>query len=392
MAALAPATTWIAGYGQTRFGRQPEAGLTGLAVEAAEASLADAGLGPDRVEGVFLGSFAALALGGQGFPAAVLADRLGLGPVPAFALEGACASGSLAFTRAVAAIEAGELDIALVVGSELMSAHPTTDVTAALARANDIDSESFRAGLTFPGFFALLARAYADRYDVDIELLADVSVKNRDHGARNPMAHFQKPIGRAEASGARPIADPLRLYDCSPVSDGAAALVLTSARSLPEGSSSPVRVIAVGQAAGATSPERMDSFVGLTAAQHAARSAFDAAQVGPDDIDVAEVHDCFSIAEWVALEDLGLFPRGEAAAATASGATRVGGQVAVNTSGGLLAKGHPVGATGVAQLGEIVHQLRGDAHVQVDDAQVGVTHNVGGTGGVAVVAVLGDAR
>ena len=378
----------VAGCGQTPFGRADRS-LTDLAADAAGEALASAGARPADVEALFLGTFAGLALGGQAFPAAVLAARLGLGAVPALAVEGACASGSLAFRQAVSAVRAGALDVALVVGVERMTGHDTATVTRTLARASDTASEGHAAGLTFPGFFALLARRYLHDYGVDRALLADVSVKARANGAGNPKAHFQAPVTRAAALAGRAVAEPLGLYDCSPISDGAAALVVTSAGwAAAHGTGPAVAVRAVAQAGGPVAPERLESFVGLPAAAAAARTALDEAGIAIADVDVAEVHDCFTVAEWIALEDLGAFGRGEAAHATADGATRVGGILPVNPSGGLLAKGHPIGATGVAQLVELARQLRGEADNQVAGAELALAHNVGGTGGVAVVTVL----
>jgi acetyl-CoA C-acetyltransferase len=383
----------VIGYGQTPFGRAHDIGITELAVTAATAAMESGGVRAEDVGALFMGTFAGLALGGQAFPAAVLAARLGLGQVPALAVEGACASGSLAFRQAVSAVESGAVDVALVVGAEKMTGLSTATVTRTLACANDVGSDSYRAGLTFPGFFALVARRYIEDYGVERDLLAEVSVKSRQHAAGNPYAQFRKPVSREEAISARPVADPLRLFDCSPISDGGAALVVASREwAAAHGAENPVDVLGIGQAGGPVTPEQMESFVSLPAAVAAAEQAFAAAGVRRDDVDVSEVHDCFTIAEWVALEDLGLFERGEAAAATADGATRVGsGRTPVNPSGGLLAKGHPIGATGVAQLIEIVRQLRGESGSQVDGAELGLAHNVGGTGGVAVVTIMARA-
>lgn len=382
----------IVGYGQTRFGVLEDATLADLGEDAARAAMAGAGIDGNDVEALFLGTFAGNSLGGQGFGAAVVAERLGLGLAPAAAFEGACASGGLAMLHAVRAVRAGVHDVVLVVGTEKMTGHPTADVTDALARAADTSAASARAGLTFPGFFALVAQRYLHEYDVDRDMLAHVSVKNREHGSHNPKAHFQRAIELDTAISARPIADPLRLYDCSPISDGGAAVVVASSEwAAAHGCERPVDVLAVTQAGGPVAPERMESFLGLPAAAAAAEAALTESGITRDELDVAEVHDCFSIAEWVALEDIGLFERGEAAAATADGATRVGGAMPVNPSGGLLSKGHPVGATGVAQVIEIARQVRGEADNQVAGAEVGLSHNVGGTGGVAVVTVLRSA-
>ena len=381
----------IVGYGQTPFGRVESRSLADLATAASEEALASAGVEVEVIEAIVVGTYAGVALGRQGFLGAVVASRLGATGVPATAAEGACASGTVAFHQAVAAVEAGVHDVVLVVGAEKMTDASTGEVTSVLASATDTAAGSYRAGLTFPGFFALLARRYLHEYGVDEDGLADVSVKNRAHGARNPFAQFQQPITREQALGARQIAEPLRLFDCSPVSDGAAALVVASREwAAAHGAVNPVSVLGTGLASGPVSAEDLDSFVSIPAVVRAAGSALKMAGATPRDLDVAEVHDCFSIAEWIAIEDLGLFERGAAAAATSDGATRLGGShITINPSGGLLSKGHPVGATGVAQLIEITRQVRGESANQVEGAELGLAHNVGGTGGLAAVTVLG---
>jgi acetyl-CoA C-acetyltransferase len=383
----------VVGYGQTRFGRAEDKTLADLAAEAGQSALDSAGVPADAVQAIVVGTYAGVALGRQGFLAAVVASRLGTGSVPVMAAEGACASGTVAFHQAVAAIEAGVHDVVLVVGAEKMTSASTAEVTSVLASATDTASGSYRSGLTFPGFFALVARRYMYEYGVDADQLADVSVKNRLHGASNPYAHFQKPITREQALTAKPVAEPFRLFDCSPISDGAAAVVVASKKwAQAHGAVRPVDVLATGLASGPVSAEDLESFVSLPAAVGAAGEAFAKAGITPAEVDVAEVHDCFTVAEWIALEDLGLFERGTAAAATSDGVTQLGGGGAtINPSGGLLSKGHPVGATGVAQLIEIVRQMRGESSNQVDGADVGLAHNVGGTGGLAAITLLAAA-
>ena len=383
----------VLGYGQTPFGRIEDKSLADLATEAGQAALESAGVRADAVQAIFVGTYAGVALGHQGFLAAVVASRLGAMGVPVMAAEGACASGTLAFHQAVAAVEAGIHDVVLVVGAEKMISASTAEVTSVLASATDTASGSYRAGLTFPGFFALVARRYIHDYDVEADQLADVSVKNRLHGSRNPYAHFQKPVTREQALSAKPVAEPFRLFDCSPISDGAAAIVVGSKEwAKAHGAVDPVAVLATGLASGPVSAEDLASFASLPAVVKAAGEAFANAGVTPAEVDVAEVHDCFTVAEWIALEDLGLFERGTAADATSDGVTQVGGAgVTVNPSGGLLSKGHPVGATGVAQLIEIARQLRGESHNQVAVANLGLAHNVGGTGGLAAITLLGAA-
>jgi acetyl-CoA C-acetyltransferase len=380
----------VVGYGQTPFGRAEDKTLADLAAEAGQAALESAGVGADDVQAIFVGTYAGVALGRQGFLAAIVASRLGAGGVPVMAAEGACASGTIAFHQAVAAIEAGVHEVVLVVGAEKMTSASTAEVTGVLASATDTASGSYRSGLTFPGFFALVARRYIYEYGAEAGQLADVAVKNRAHGANNPYAHFQKPITREQALNARQIAEPFRLFDCSPISDGAAALVVASKEwAKAHGAVKPVDVLATGLASGPVSAEDLESFVSLPAVVRAAGDAYTKAGVTPAEVGVAEVHDCFTAAEWVALEDLGLFERGTAAAATSDGATQLGGSsCTINPSGGLLSKGHPVGATGAAQLIEIVRQMRGESSNQVAGADVGLAHNVGGTGGLAAITLL----
>jgi acetyl-CoA C-acetyltransferase len=381
----------ISGYGITDFGRAEGKTIVDLAEAAARGALAAASASPDEMEALYLGTFSSAVLGGQNFPAAVLAQRLGLAGIPALAVEGACASGSVAVRQAANLIRAGEAEAVLVVGAEKMTASDTPAVTAALAAANDTGSGGYRAGLTFPGFFALLATAYLDRYGVERDSLAEVTVKNRRHGAANPHAQFRAEVTPEQVLESRPIADPLRLFDCSPISDGGAALVVSTPEWAEGRVAVPIEIHASEQAAGPAAAEAIDDFTSLPAAVAAATRAYERAGVRPDDVDVAEVHDCFSIAEWVALEDLGLVGRGEAPEATAAGETTIGGRIPVNPSGGLLSKGHPIGATGVGQLIELVRQLRGEADNQVAGASLALAHNVGGTGGLGSVTLLARA-
>ncbi len=376
----------------TQFGRLPDKTFLDLALDACTQALTQANLRPQEVDAFYLGTFASAVLGGQNFPAAVAAARLGFDGVPAVAVESACASGSLALRQAVNLVRAGEADVVLVAGAEKMTAHDTPVVTDALARANDTGSVGFRAGLTFPGFFALLAQGYMAEYGVDPDDLAEVSVKNRRHGTRNPRAQFQSEVTRDQVLASRTIAEPLHLFECSPISDGAAAMVVSTLEWAHEHAEVPIQILACEQACGPTAAEDLSSFVSLPAAVEASRRAFGRAGIQADDVDVAEVHDCFSIAELIALEDVGFVERGGAATATKRGETSLGAKIPVNPSGGLISKGHPIGATGLAQIIEIVNQLHEQAENQVEGAEVGLTHNVGGTGGMASVTVLGLPR
>ncbi|NGQ95198.1 thiolase domain-containing protein [Brevibacillus sp. SYP-B805] len=379
----------IIGVGCTPFGKLKGRSIKDLALEACREALSDAGVAPSQIEAFYLGNFAGGMLARQELTAALVAGALGIGAVPATRVEGACASGGIALRHGYLMIAAGCCDVVLVAGVEKMTQAGTEEVTAALTAAADRQAEG-STGLSFPGFFAAVARRYMHEYGATLDHLSAVAYKSRENAQRNPRAHFYgKPAALDAISHSRLIADPLRLYDCSPISDGASALVLVASERAKEFGGQPVDILGSAQATGSTTIQEMDDLCSLQAVVKAASQAYEQAGVGPEDVDVAEVHDCFSIAELIALEDLGIMPRGEAGPRAAAGETRVGGRVAVNPSGGLLSKGHPIGATGVAQVFEVVRQLRGEADNQVPHARIGLTHNVGGCGGVATVHILG---
>jgi acetyl-CoA C-acetyltransferase len=380
----------ISGYGLTDFGRSESLTVVDLAIEAGQATLANARASGADIDAMYFSTFAPAALGGQAFPASVLASHLNV-RAPAFSVEGACASGSVAVRQAINFIRSGGGDAVLVVGAEKMTGRSTEQVTEVLAAANDVHSGGFRAGLTFPGFFALLATAYFERYGVDRELLSAVAIKNRRHGTRNPHAQFRIEVSRDEVLSSRPIAEPLNLFDCSPISDGAAGVVVSTLEWAAAHTEVPIEVLASEQASGATAAETIDDFTTLDAATRAATRAYEQAGITAADVSVAEVHDCFSIAEVIAIEDLRFAERGQGLEATSAGETSIGGRIPVNPSGGLLSKGHPIGATGVAQIIELIRQLRGEADNQVAGADIALAHNVGGTGGLASITILARA-
>jgi acetyl-CoA C-acetyltransferase len=378
----------VAGTAMTRFGRHPEADVVALAVTAAEAALADAGVAAGDVDALELGTFLGRSLQRRGVLASVVAARLGLRPVPTTVVEGACASGGIALRHGVLAVRAGAARTVLCVGAEHMTAVPTPVVGAALGEAFDGEGEAL--GLTFPGFFGLVAAAHRARLGTSRRHLTAVAVKNRAHGATNMKAMFSGPVTPEEVESSRPIADPLRLFDCAPIADGAAAAVVTRREDAPDPSRA-VAVLACEQASGPAAVAPIEDLTTFPATRAAASAAYARAGVAPADLDVVELHDCFSIAEIVDSEDLGLLPRGEAAEAIAGGATRSGPRrqaAVVNPSGGLLSRGHPVGATGLAQIHELVGQLRGEAGTQVPGARIGLAHNLGGSGATATVTLL----
>ncbi|MEX2533214.1 MAG: hypothetical protein WD360_04555 [Nitriliruptoraceae bacterium] len=377
--------SYLSGVGMTTFGRHPDATVVDLAEAAARQALADAHIDPEEVDALYLGNFLGQSLQHQGVLASLIARRLGLATIPTTAVEGACASAGIALRHGVMATRADMAQTVLCVGAELLTNVDVATVTGGLAEAMEQQTDG-ATGLTFPGFFGLVASAHAAQYGTTREQLAAVPVKNRGHGVTNPNAMFNKPVSISDVINARPIADPLNLLDCSPISDGAAAAVVTAR---PRGDA-PIDILACEQASGPAAVHQMRTLTTFPATVSAAERAYKAAGVGADEIDVVELHDCFSIAEVVDCEDLGLLPRGQAAGLIAEGATTFGvGDLVVNPSGGLLSRGHPVGATGLAQIYELVQQLRGTANNQVEDAELALAHNLGGCGATATVTILG---
>ncbi len=323
----------------------------------------------------------------QGHTGAATADWAGLLNIPATRTEAACASSGVALRSGVYAVLSGLADIVLVGGVEKMTHRTTAEVTEYLAMASDYPFEQWH-GITFPGLYALMATAHMHRYGTTEAQMAEVAVKNHYHGTLNPKAHMQKEITLEKALTSRPVATPLKLYDCSLITDGASCAILTKPELASRFTDQPVHIIGTGQASDTIGLYERQSLTSLQAAKLAAQTAYQMAATTPDDMDVAEVHDCFTIAELIAYEDLGFCPTGEGGKLAESGETHLGGRLPVNTSGGLKAKGHPVGATGTAQAYEMYLQLTGQADQrQVKNAQVGLTHNVGGSGATATVHI-----
>ena len=407
----------IVGAGMSQFGAFPSKDSRDLFVEAFQDMLdhLDQGMDVQDIECAYVGNYSSDLFEHQGHTAPIIADWLGMTPVPVTRIENACASSSSAMREGLMAIASGLYDIVLVGGMEKMTNLPTEGVTDVLATAADGLYE-VPAGLTFPGIFGAIATAHMDRYETNLDHLLKVAIKNHENGALNPKAQFNvtiqsladRRVARAQQRGlpvpeykdemdflndpqANPwIAWPLRLYDCAPITDGAACVLLVASELAHNFTDKPVHVIGTGQASGRPLHDA-DELTSLSAAKIAASRAYEMAGVTPDDIQLAEVHDCFTIAEIVAAEDLGFFSPGEGPRAVDEGRTALTGDKPINTSGGLKAKGHPVGASGIAQVGEIFHQLRGEAgprQVANPNLELGLTHNVGGTGGTCVVNIL----
>ena len=323
----------------------------------------------------------------QGHTGATAADWAGLTGIPATRTEAACASSGAALVSGIYAVLSGLADVVLVGGAEKMTHRTTAEVTEFLAMASDYPFEQFH-GITFPGLFALMATAHMHKYGTTERQMAAVAVKNHYHGSLNPKAQMQKEITLENVLTSRVVASPLKLFDCSLITDGASCIILSKPDLANKFTDAPVHIIGSGQASDTIGLYERKTLTSLTSAKLAAKTAYDMAGVSPQDIQVAEVHDCFTFVELMSYEDLGFCRPGEGGKLVESGETRLGGRLPVNTSGGLKAKGHPVGATGTAQAYETYLQLTGQAdRRQVKDARIGLTHNVGGSGATAAVHI-----
>ncbi|AXR82622.1 thiolase domain-containing protein [Natrarchaeobaculum sulfurireducens] len=381
-------TVQIAGVASTPYGNHPDSSTRELFTDAALEALEDASLSVDDIEELYAGNFIGDLTDDQAHVGAMLADYLGARQAASMRTESACASASSAARSGAQAIAAGDADVALVGGVEMMHTSGLAEVTDALANAADNEYEN-EAGLTFPGIYALMAQVYMDEFDATNEDLAAVTVKNYDNGISNPIAQRQEETDVESVLESPPVATPLRLQDCCPITDGASAAVLVSeAYANEHGLETEVSVVGSGQSSDSIALQDRPDLARTRAAERAAEQAYERAEISAEDVDVVELHDCFTIAEILAIESLGFFERGEGARGAVEGETAVDGRIPVNTSGGLLAKGHPVGATGVGQLVEITKQLEGRHPNQVDDPTIGLTHTVGGSGASCVVTVL----
>lgn len=382
---------FIAGIGSTAFGRHAGQSIESLAVGAAVDALIESTVDREQVGALYLGNFISGPLNGKEVLAGIVADRIGLPNIPCTKVEGACASGGIAFRHACLAVASGQVEAAIAVGVETMTHAPTKQTTAALNCAMDNENDG-PSGLTFPGLFGLAWRLHAQRYGTTRQHVTAVVRKNKRNGLRNPLAQMGADLSEEEVASSAPICDPIQLYDCCPTSDGAAAVVVVSkalADRIARGLSHPlVQVLATAQTRGSPHIGGHADLISFDATVAAAQRAYQQAGVTARDIDLVELHDCFSIAEVIDSEDLGLVPRGQGGFWAHEGRTAVDGDVAINASGGLLAKGHPVGATGLGQVFEVTRQLRHAHPNQVPDARIGMTHNLGGTGVACTVSIL----
>ncbi|MFQ6129933.1 MAG: thiolase domain-containing protein [Candidatus Hadarchaeaceae archaeon] len=378
----------VIGVGLTKFGELWDVSFRQLIMEAGARAIEDAGIDGKQIDAIYAGNMSSGQFIRQEHISSIVADHAGLVPIPSTRVEGACASGGLALRQAVIAVASGIHDIVVAGGIEKMTDVLTGQATGALATAADQEWEVY-VGATFPGLYALMARRHMYEYGTTEEHMAMVAVKNHHNAYFNTCAQYKTKITVEDVLKSPVVTSPIKLLDCSPITDGAACVILAPAEKARKFTDTPIMVAGTGQASDTISLHSRSSLTSLRATIEAARTAYRMAGVKPGDIDLAEVHDCFTIAEIMAIEDLGFCKKGEGGKVTEQGETAIGGRIPVNTSGGLKGKGHPVGATGIAQAIEIVQQLRGEAGKrQSDGAEVGLTHNVGGSGGTAVVHVL----
>ena len=379
----------VAGVGMTAFGASPERTARDLFAQAAGEAFDDSGVEPDTIEELFYGNFMGEFAEIQGHQGPLMAEAAGVS-APSTRIESACASSGVAVRYGVNQVQSGQADVVLVGGAERMKNISTAEGTKALSAAADALWE-IKAGVTFPGAYSLMANSYFDEFGGTREDLAHIAVKNHKNAVENDLAQFQMEIDIDDVLEAPTVSAPFGLYDCSPMSDGASAAVLVSEEfAEANGLETDVAITGTGQGTDSLALQDRVSIPRTPAAVEAGEAAYEDAGIAPDDVDIAEVHDCFTIAEALALESLGFYEPGEAVTAARNGETTIDGELPVNLSGGLKAKGHPVGATGCAQISEMTKLLRGD-HVNSDavaDAEIGLTHNAGGTVASCVVHVL----
>ncbi|MCK4357273.1 MAG: thiolase domain-containing protein [Candidatus Cloacimonetes bacterium] len=374
----------VIGCGMTKFGELWTKSFRDIFVEAGLKAIDDAGV--DHIDSMYVGTMTSGLFVGQEHVGALMADYLGVAPIPALRVESACCSGGMAIHQGILDIASGNSNIVLVGGVEKMT--DGADATYALSTAADQEYEVYQ-GITFPGLYALIAQAHMHKYGTTRQQLAQVSVKNHYNGSMNPNAQFPRKVTLEQVMNATLVADPLTILDCSPVSDGGACLILAPLEIARKLNKPVIKIIASEAATDALALHQRKDITTLNAVKVSGEKAYKKAGIKPSDIDVAEVHDCFTIAELCIIEELGFVEKGKGGQFTEEGHTSLEGKMPINTSGGLKSKGHPVGATGAAQAIEIVEQLRGNAGKrQIKNAKIGLAQNMGGSGASSVVHIL----
>jgi acetyl-CoA C-acetyltransferase len=370
----------VVAAGHSKFGKRYDATMRELCAEAYK-PIYDEGLTQDKIEASVL-SYAASQFTGQGAGSALIADYLGVQDKPHLRVESACTTGTASLRAAWGMVAAGLYDVMLVLGVEQMNRVSSAVATEYMSQAGDMRWE-YPFGISFPAFYALMASRYMSEYGIGHEVLSKISVKSHHYGAQNPKAHLPREVTLEEANNAVPICRPLNLYDCSLITDGAAAVVIAAEDRVKEFTDRPMWIKGIGAGASAMMIQDRQSLTSIPGAKRAAKAAYKMAGVEPKDIDMAEVHDCFSIAELIAYEDLGFAEPGKGAEIVENKEMYHDGRIPVNCDGGLKSKGHPLGATGVSMTYEILKQMRGEAENQsrqIDDVNIGLAHNVGQSG------------
>jgi len=383
----------IVGIGHSRFGRRTDVNLQELAFESIKEAIEDSGAQKKEIENVTLGS-----AGGwyeEALPAVAVNEYAGFEDVGTMRVEAACASGSAAVRSAYLSVASGEAEVAMAVGVEKMTEVDTLTSVELMGRAGSYLWEFENYGMTFPAYYAMYAVSHMNKFGTTEEDLARVAVKAHHYASMNPLAQFQKEITLEKALSSQVVSWPLKLYDACPITDGSAAVILASEEAARRLSDTPVWIRGIGFSSDSANLSKRADYVGLRATVDASKKAYAAAKVEPKDFDVATCHDCFTIAELMAYEDLGFCSKGEGAKLLRDGQTEIGGKIPVNVDGGLKAKGHPIGATGVSMMVEISKQLRGEAggkrQASIKNG-LGLVHNVGGTGHYCYVTVLSRSK
>ncbi|MDQ3869412.1 MAG: thiolase domain-containing protein [Thermoproteota archaeon] len=376
----------VLGAGSTKYGKLNES-IIEIALNASKDAIESAGITPKDIQAGYISNVFGVT-DKQVHMAPVIMSNLGIPHVPGLTIESACGSGSIMFREAYANIAAGFYDCVLALGVEKITHTGTTQSTTLFSYCSDFFYEGGN-GASFPGLFASIARAYMTTHKANEEDLAYVAVKNHENGILNPKAHVRKKITVDDVMKSPVVASPLKLYDCCPFSDGASAIILCNEEFAKKNGNPYVEVIGSGRGASPAAVQSREDITTIPSTISAAKQAYKMAGITPKDIDFAEVHDCFTIAEIIDIEDLGFFPKGTAARAVVEGATRRNGEIPINPSGGLKSKGHPIGATGIGQIVEVFEQFTGKAGERtVKDAETALTHNFGATGASAAVHIF----
>ncbi len=376
----------VIGAGSTKYGKLDDS-ITDIAVQASVAAIESAGIKPKEIDAGYISNVFGIA-DKQVHLGPVIMSNLGISEKPSLSIESACGSGSVSFREAFANVAAGFYDAVLVTGVEKVTHTGTEWTTTYFSYCSDFFYEG-QAGASFPGLFASMARAYLTEFNATEEDFAKVAVKNHENGLSNPKAHLRKKITVDDVMNSAVVASPLKLYDCCPFSDGASSVILCSEKFAKEHTKDYIQVIGSGRGGSPAALQGRNHLTTIPSTKLAAESAYKMAGLGPKDIDFAEVHDCFTIAEVVDSEDLGFFEKGQGAKAASEGRTKLNSEISINPSGGLKSKGHPIGATGVGQVVEVFDQLTGRAgEREVKDAKVGLTQNFGATGASCAVHIF----